>query len=300
LRILLTGSTGQVGSALYAPLMTLGEVIISDRTAIDLSQPDLIASALDVVRPDLIVNPAAYTAVDRAEGERDLVFRVNAEAPREIAHWSARHNVPVVHFSTDYVFDGSGTRPWGEGDQTGPLSVYGLSKLAGEIAVKESGSEHLIIRTSWIFAAQGENFLTRVLRSARAHAELRVVGDQFGAPTSAKIIAQAVLETLCNDPRKIAGRFKALDGLVHMCASGEASRYDFALAIVDQLHRRGAKIALENIVAIETKNYPTRAERPRNSRLDISRLRTVLGIEMPDWRAGVDQEVERLCNLGNA
>jgi dTDP-4-dehydrorhamnose reductase len=182
MRILLTGVTGQVGAALRASLETLGSVVAADRNLLDLSRPELLAAALDRTAPELVVNRAAYTAVDRAEDERELAFRVNGEAPGVIARWAAGRGVPLVHFSTDYVFDGSGERPWREDDPTGPLSAYGASKLAGEDAIRSAGGPHLIIRTSWVCAAVGSNFLRTIARLTRERRELRIVADQVGAP----------------------------------------------------------------------------------------------------------------------
>lgn len=301
MRILLTGVSGQVGGALRAPLTALGEVVPADRTNMDLSKPQLISSALDAVRPDLIVNPAAYTAVDRAEEEADMAYRVNAEAPRALAEWAALHKTPLIHFSTDYVFDGSGDQPWREDDPTGPLSIYGASKLAGEVAVKGAGGDHLIIRTAWVFAAQGRNFLTTIARLARERDELRVVADEIGAPTSAEIIARGLMAMLSSENgsvvNDIPGRFRSVDGLVHLCASGTASWFDFARAIVDGLRGHGESLAVRRVTAIESKEYPTKVKRPKNSRLDLSRLRVALGIKTPDWRVGAEQEIRKFCML---
>src|SRR6202041_2220268 len=180
-----------------------GTVLAADRTVLDFSHPTEIPGILDAMAPDLIVNPAAYTAVDQAEDERELAYRVNAEAPRAMADWAAIHGVPMVQFSTDYVFDGSGDRPWREDDPTAPLSVYGASKLAGEIAIRGAGGSHLIVRTSWVYASRGKNFLTTILRLARERNELRIVADQIGAPTSARSIAQALISIISSqNPRE--------------------------------------------------------------------------------------------------
>ena len=220
MRILVTGVTGQVGSGARAPARNLGSVIAADRNLLDLSRPEQLASALDRIAADLIVNPAAYTAVDRAEDERELAFRVNAEAPGAIARWAAARGVPLVHFSTDYVFDGSGERPWREDDPTGPLSAYGASKLAGEDAIRAAGGPHLIVRTSWVYAAGGSNFLRTIARLARERKELRIVADQVGAPTSARLIAGVVADILSNSRPLLAERFAASGGLVNVSASG--------------------------------------------------------------------------------
>jgi dTDP-4-dehydrorhamnose reductase len=302
MRILLTGVNGQVGQALQKPLRPFGAVIAADRSTLDLSCPDRIPTALDSFSPDLIVNPAAYTAVDQAEDEGELAHRVNAEAPSVMARWAARHGVPMVHFSTDYVFDGSGDRPWRESDPTGPLSVYGASKLAGEAAIRDAGGSHLVIRTSWIFAASGRNFLTTIARLARERQELRIVADQFGAPTSARSIAEGLaamlsgLSTPGDDLRveTIEQRFSEADGLVHMSTSGETTWHAFANAIIDGLRARGISLAVKDLTAIETKDFPAKATRPRNSRLDMTRLQNVFGVRMTAWQGALAHELEDL------
>ncbi|MEA2836357.1 MAG: dTDP-4-dehydrorhamnose reductase [Bradyrhizobium sp.] len=299
MRILLTGASGQVGSALRAPLSVFGTVIAADRTLIDLSRPADVTDALNNAAPDLIINPAAFTAVDQAELEPELAYRVNAQAPREMARWAASHGVPMIHFSTDCVFDGSGYRPWREDDATGPLSVYGASKLAGEIAVRGAGGSHLVIRTSWVFASKGRNFLSTIVRSARERNQLRVVSDQVGAPTSARLIAEGLTSILhcCrsgarNDHEQ---KFRQAGGLVHLTASGETSRHGFACAIVDGLRKRGEKLAVADIAAIKTGEYQARAARPHNSRLSLARLKTVFDISTSDWRQALDLELDDLA-----
>lgn len=293
MRILLTGTSGQVGGALRGRLASLGEVLAADRSVLDLSQPETIASVLDRLRPTLIVNPAAYTTVDLAEDERDLAFRVNREAPAAMACWAAKHGVPLIHFSTDYVFDGSGSEPWREDATPAPLSIYGASKLAGERTVQDAGGRHLIVRTSWVYAAEGRNFLRTIARLAQERPELKVVADQFGAPTSARIIAECVTAIL---RRELAGDpFRDSGGPVHVTASGVTSWHGFATAIVAGLKQRGAHVAAQNIVPIATGEYPTKAIRPLNSRLDHRRLRDVFDIEMPSWQNALDAELTPLC-----
>ena len=196
MRILLTGTSGQVGGALLSRLQGFGLVMAPDEVEFNLAQPVEISGALDRLKPDLIINPAAYTAVDKAEDEPELALRVNGEAPAVIARWAARHNVPLIHFSTDYVFNGAGERGWREDDEVQPLSVYGSSKLAGENAVRAAGGTFLIIRTSWVYAAQGANFLRTISRLARERKELRIVADQIGAPTTAAVLADGVIAML--------------------------------------------------------------------------------------------------------
>ena len=295
MRILVTGVTGQVGGALVEALRSAGSIVAADRAALDHACPGQIPAALGGIAPDLIVNPAAYTAVDRAEDEPDVAFRVNGEAPGAIARWAAGRGVPLIHFSTDYVFDGSGRRPWREDDRTGPLSVYGASKLAGEDAVRAAGGPHLIIRTSWVYAATGANFLRTVARLAQERAQLRIVADQFGAPTSARLIAGTVAGIIATTNAALAERFAAAGGVVNLAASGETSWHGFAVAIVDGLKARGVALAADAVVPIATADYPTKARRPANSRFDLTRLRQVFGIELPGWNETLATELDRLA-----
>jgi dTDP-4-dehydrorhamnose reductase len=299
MRILLTGTTGQVGGALCAPLANLGTVIAVNRSQLDLSRPEAISEALDHLKPDLIVNPAAYTAVDRAEAERLLAFRVNADAPRAMAIWAARHKVPLVHFSTDYVFDGSGKTPRLEDDEPAPLSTYGASKLAGEAAIRAANGEHLIIRTSWVYANQGQNFMLTIVRLAAERQELRIVSDQFGAPTSARVIADAVVKIL--GLTRTGARFSSeFNNVINVVTSGETSWHGFATAIVAGLKNRGIDIEAERVVPIGTDEYPTRATRPRNCRLDLGRLNGIFGIKTLSWREALEVELDELADFRRA
>jgi dTDP-4-dehydrorhamnose reductase len=294
MRILLTGVTGQVGAALRAPLESVGSLVAADRNRLDLARPELVASVLDGVAPDLIVNPAAYTAVDRAEDERELAFRVNAEAPGEMARWAASRGVPLIHFSTDYVFDGGGARPWREDDATGPLSVYGASKLAGENAIRSAGGPHLVIRTSWVYAASGANFLRTIVRLARERDELGIVADQIGAPTSAGLIADAVAKIVGNPGPPLVERFRASRGLLNVAAAGETSWHGFATAVVEGLKARRVALRVQAVRPIRTQDYPTKARRPANSRFDLTRLHEVFGVDTPDWRDALAHELDAL------
>jgi dTDP-4-dehydrorhamnose reductase len=296
MRILVTGISGQVGGALLSRLSG-HEVIACDRRRLDLSRPDRIAEALDALSPELIVNPAAYTAVDKAEDEADLANLVNAKAPAALAKWGAAAGVPLVHFSTDYVFDGSGDRPWQEDSPTKPLSVYGASKLAGEQAVRAAFGGNLVVRTSWVYAAKGSNFLRTIARLARERKELRIVADQVGAPTSAAVIAHAVV-AIIGSGSDLAARAATAHGIVHLTASGTTSWHGFASAIVKGLQIRGVTLAVEHIHPIRSEEYPTKAVRPRNSRLDLSRLEDVFGVVPPSWNEALEMELDQLTRSG--
>lgn len=295
MRILLTGTSGQVGGALLPLLQGEDDILRPKRTELDLSKPETLAEGLDGLKPDLIINPAAYTAVDRAEDEAELAFRINAEAPSAIARWAARHRVPLVHFSTDYVFDGSGDKPWREDSLTGPLSIYGASKLAGETAIREASGFHLIVRTSWVYAARGTNFLRTIARLGGERKELRIVADQIGAPTSATVIANAIVQILQSKASDPAGRFAGSGGVVNIACAGETSWHGFATAIVAGLKSRGVKLEVESIAPIGTQDFPTKAKRPGNSRLDLSRLRDVFGIVTPSWSDALEVELDELA-----
>jgi dTDP-4-dehydrorhamnose reductase len=294
MRILVTGATGQLGTALKCRLQSFGSIIPTDRSSLDLAQLDCIRSTLDCFAPDLIINSGAYTAVDKAEEEADLAFRVNAKAPAIMADWAATRSVPIIHFSTDYVFDGSGDRPWAEEDETQPLNIYGASKLAGEKGIRAAGGCYLIMRTSWVYAAKGNNFLRTITRLAKSRAELRVVTDQIGAPTPTRQIADAVSEILGEGVETLRSRASEANGLVHLTASGETSWYQFATEIVDGLKARGVALATERVVP-QTRDYPTMARRPLNSRLDLSRLRSLFGIIPAHWKHSLSTELDELA-----
>jgi dTDP-4-dehydrorhamnose reductase len=269
LRILLTGATGQVGWELRKTLAPLGEVKAFDRYGLDLADAPQLAASVRALLPELIVNAAAYTAVDKAEAERDAAFAVNAMAPRVLAEEAKRIGAMLVHYSTDYVFDGEKPGPYVEDDATHPINVYGESKLAGEQAIAKAGCRHLILRTSWVYGPRGKNFFLTMRRLGKERPELRVVDDQVGAPTSSLAIAHATSQLL----------EKGTEGLYHMTAAGHTTWCGFARAIL-----AGAGNATP-VVGIRTEDYPTPARRPRNSRLDCSRLKAAAGVELPSWEA---------------
>ena len=295
MRILLTGISGQVGGALLPRLQGFGPIIAADETVLDLVQLAQISITLDRLQPDLIINPAAYTAVDKAEDERELALRVNGEGPAVLAQWAALRSVPLVHFSTDYVFDGAGELAWREDDEARPLSVYGSSKLAGENAIRAAGGIFLVIRTSWVYAVQGANFLRTISRLARQRKELRIVADQIGAPTSAAVIADGVVAMLSSGLDAFCTRCTEAKGIVHLTTAGKTSWHGFALAIVEGLKARNVALAVEQVLPLATEQYPTAAKRPRNSRLDLTRLHQIFEITTPHWRDALAPELDALA-----
>ncbi|HET6602973.1 MAG TPA: dTDP-4-dehydrorhamnose reductase [Xanthomonadaceae bacterium] len=252
----------------------------------DLADAQSLAAALEGCRPTLVVNAAAYTAVDRAETEPELAGRINGDAVGEIARWCAGHAARLLHYSTDYVFDGTGARPYREDDGTAPLGVYGRSKREGELQVQASDCDHLIVRTAWVYAARGSNFLRTMLRAARERESLRVVDDQFGAPTPARWIAAASAAVLARDANE--------SRIVHLSAAGETTWCGFARAIFAAAVRAGVLERAPVVEPIATAQYPTPARRPGYSRLDTQRLRAHYGIELPDWRVGLDEVIGEL------
>lgn len=286
LNILLTGSTGQIGWELARSLMPLGRVMVPERSQFDLAKLDTLAALTNALQPDVIVNAAAYTAVDKAEEENDLAMTVNARAPGVLAAAARDHGALMVHYSTDYVFDGRTREPYSEEDAPCPRSAYGRSKLAGDEAVRASGADHLIFRASWVYAARGRNFMKTILRLAREREELRVVADQFGAPTWARLIAEVTALALHQDlARRKHGEFKS--GTFNLTAAGETSWHGFASAIVAAARKRGAALKCRVVVPITTAEYPLPAARPANSRLLGTKLAERYGLEMPGWDCGM-------------
>ncbi|HVR82177.1 MAG TPA: dTDP-4-dehydrorhamnose reductase [Luteimonas sp.] len=294
MRILLFGGNGQVGTELRRSLAPLGEVVITTRSGqledgtacerADFDQQHTLPVLIERIAPDIVVNAAAYTAVDRAQSEPAAAFRANAEAPRVIAEACARRNALLVHYSTDYVFDGRGTHPYREDDPTAPLGVYGASKLAGENAIRASGARHLILRTAWVYAAHGSNFLRTMLRLAAERDELRVVADQVGSPTSAGLIADVSADVL----RRSFGR----SGCWHLTASGETSWCGFAEAIIAGAHARGLIPRRPRVVPIATADYPTPAARPAYSVLDTGKLQRDFDLCPAAWPDGLGQVLD--------
>ncbi len=281
-RILLTGAGGQVGWELRRTLGALGDVVAVDADTLDLCDADAVRRYVRDLAPTLVVNPAAYTAVDKAEGDAERARTVNAVAPGVLAQEVARLGALLVHYSTDYVFDGSGTVPWRENDACAPLNVYGATKLDGERAIQASGCAHLIFRTSWVYGARGSNFLLTMRRLMRERDELKIVADQVGAPTWCRDLAEATAQVLA----RIAtpGGFDAAApwGVYHLCNAGETSWHGFAEAI------RALDKADVALLPIPTRDYPTPARRPLNSRLDCDRLERAFGLRLRPWREALE------------
>jgi dTDP-4-dehydrorhamnose reductase len=291
---LVTGVTGQVGSELLRCLDGYGLMIPVDRRAFDLSTPEGLPARLDEIRPDLIINPAAYTAVDRAESERGLAFAINARGPEAVARWAAQHGIPLLHFSTDYVFYGSGNRPWHEDDVIRPLNIYGESKAAGERAIKQAGGPHLIVRTSWVYSAARAGFFRTIAKAATEREELKVVVDQIGAPTSAAWLAETISNIVKKNSNDLSDAFARAGRCVHIAASGETSWHGFALAIVSGLKARDAPIKAQDVIPVATKDFSMRASRPLNSRLDLSRLAQIFNITPPRWSELLPPQLDQL------
>lgn len=296
MKLLVLGGNGQVGRELLRALVghevvaTTRSGVLPDGTAClqaGFDQPGSLAALLDAERPDRVVNAVAYTAVDKAEGDRDAAFRVNAEAPGVIARWCAAHDVPLVHYSTDYVFDGQGKRPYLPGDATAPLGVYGESKLAGEEAIRAAGGNHLIFRTAWVYASHGHNFLRTMLRVGAERDELRVVADQVGTPTPAALIADVTAQALLHP--------KPVSGTHHLTAQGQTSWHGFAEEIFAQGQDRGLIARAPRIAAITTADYPTPARRPSYSCLDTTSLVETFGVTLPGWREEVGRVLRELA-----
>lgn len=287
MKMLLLGANGQVGWELQRALAPLGELITLGRhQGGDLAQPEALAAAVRAVQPAVIVNAAAHTAVDRAEGEAELAQRINGESPGVLAREAQALGAWLIHYSTDYVFDGSGDQPRHEDAATGPLSVYGHSKLAGERLIQASGCRHLILRTSWVYAARGGNFAKTMLRLAAEREQLQVVDDQIGAPTGAELIADVSAQAL-----RQAWEQPALSGLYHLAAGGQTSWHGYARHVIEWARERGQplKLPADRLLPIPSSAYPTPARRPLNSRLDTRRLQQAFGLQLPDWRAGVNR-----------
>lgn len=302
MKILLFGANGQVGTELRRSLAPLGDIVAATRSGalddgspcerIDFNAIDALAPLIECVAPDIVVNAAAYTAVDRAEDEPDIAFRANADAPRAMAAACASRDALLVHYSTDYVFDGRSTRPYREDDPVAPLGVYGASKLAGEQAIQASGARHLIFRTAWVYAAHGRNFLLTMLRLAHERDELRVVADQIGSPTSAALIADVTAHALLQPPAQF--------GLWHLVAGGQTNWHGFAEAIIAGARERGLLGRIPRVTPITTSDYPTPARRPAYSVLDTAHLREDLKIHPVAWQDGLGSVLDDIARAAGS
>lgn len=291
-KILLLGKNGQLGWELQRALAPLGTLIALDRHSSDgcgdLTDLDGLAATVHALRPDAIVNAAAYTAVDKAESDADTARRVNAEAPAVLARAAQACGAWLVHYSTDYVFDGEGSHFRDEDEPTGPLNVYGRTKLDGEQAIRTSGARHLILRTSWVHAARGGNFARTMLKLAGERERLTVVDDQFGAPTGADLLADLSAHMLRESLQRPADA-AALSGVFHAVAAGATSWHAYASHVIDWARRQGQTLAVREIAPVPASTFPTPARRPHNSRLSTDRLQRVFGLTPPPWQAGVDR-----------
>lgn len=292
-RILLTGKNGQVGWELHRALTALGEVFAFGRAELDLGSADAIRAKVREVEPQIIVNAAAYTAVDRAESEPDVAMKVNGIAPGVLAEEAKRIGALMVHYSTDYVFDGKKKDPYTETDAPNPLSAYGRSKLAGDQAVQATGAPYYLFRTSWVYAARGQNFLRTMLRLGRERTELRIVNDQIGAPTWARFIADTTAQVLGKNSRE-SEQAKEKGGLYNLTATGATSWFGFAEAIFAEAKAARPDTKVPKLVPIPTADYPLPAPRPSNSRLDTSKLTATFGLAAPKWEGMLRQCVREL------
>jgi dTDP-4-dehydrorhamnose reductase len=296
MNILLLGCAGQVGWELQRSLAPLGPITAltrqgKDGLSGDLAEPNSLAATIQALSPDVIVNAAAYTNVDRAEKEQDLATTINAQAPGVLAREAQRLDSLLVHYSTDYVFNGSGGRPWREDDIPEPKNIYGQTKLEGEDAVRESGCRHLIFRTSWVYAARGKNFIHTMLKLAMERDSLQVINDQFGAPTGAELIADVTAHAICS-----AQKDKSLSGIYHLAAAGQTSWWEYARLVIDEGYRVGLKLKTnaDNVQPVASEEFHTLASRPNNSKLDTARLEKTFSIHLPDWEYGVRRCIHEL------
>ncbi len=290
--ILVTGPSGQVGWELQRALSPLGRLVLLDRTRCDLADSQALRNRVREVRPAAIVNAAAYTAVDQAESEPDVAAAINAQVPRILAEEAKGLGAWVIHYSTDYVFDGSGDRPWREADPVGPKSVYGATKLEGEQGVIASGCAALIFRTSWVFGVHGHNFLKTMLKVGREHPELKVVADQIGTPTPAHLIADVTAHALRD---ALNGRIERRAEIFHLAPRGATSWHAYAELLIEHAKTLGWPIKTRSVHAITSDAWPTPAARPANSRLDCRKLEATFGLRLPEWEEGVKRVVEQVA-----
>ncbi len=306
MKILLLGANGQIGFELMRAMSVLGEVVPVTRDGflqggascreVDLASDTALGMLLDSTQPSLIVNAAAYTAVDRAEDEPELARRVNGDAVGALGAWAATHGVPVVHFSTDYVFDGNHGRPWREDDATAPLGAYGSSKWLGEQALLQSGAQHLILRTAWIYAARGRNFLLSILRAAHGEGSIRVVDDQYGSPTPARVVADATTAIVARIASRGHFREDVPWGTYHLTTAGQTTWHGFASALLREALRARLIARMPDIQAISSSAWQARARRPGYSVLDCSRIQDAFALRLPSWQDGLASVISEIVS----
>lgn len=295
MKILVTGKNGQVGHELQRSLAPLGEVVAVDAEDCNLTDTAAIVSLVEKVKPGLIVNPAAYTAVDKAEAEQEIAFAINATAPKVLAAQANLLHIPMVHYSTDYVFDGTKSGQYVEEDDANPQSVYGKTKWQGEKNVRAMCPQHVILRTSWVFGAYGVNFLKTILKLAQERDELKIIADQFGAPTSARLLADSTAEIA---KQLLSGDAMQKTGTYHLVASGETTWHGYASKVVELANQLGVvtKVKVEDIQAIPTEDYPLPAARPKNSKLSTDKIKAAFGINILDWSVDVEQVLKQVIS----
>jgi len=294
MKILLTGKEGQVGFALHKKLASLGEVVATNRQELDLGNPEAIKTFIDKTKPDMIINPAAYTQVDKAESEKSLAHQINAVAPQVLAEQASELNIPIIHFSTDYVFDGLKKEAYVETDETNPQSIYGHTKRQGEEAVRNH-KKHIILRTSWVFSSHGQNFLKTILKLTQEKSSLNVVSDQIGTPTSSDLLADVtykIVKAILNNPN-----FKDF-GTYHVTSMGDTDWFHYACFILDEAIDLGLKTSMtsQDIKPISSDLYPTLAKRPMNSRLDTKKIKKTFMLELPHWKEEVKKVLKEIIH----
>ena len=299
--ILLIGANGQVGGEALPLLRAIGPVVSLTRAELDLTDPTAIRAAVRELKPRWIVNAAAYTAVDKAESDSQTAFAINGDAPGVLGEEAFRLGTPVIHFSTDYVFSGDGTRPWSEDDPTGPLGVYGASKLAGEQALAGSGAAHFIFRTSWVYGARGENFLLRILKLALEREELKIVADQYGAPTWSRTLARLAVDSILRGEKDAlvgggepAEAVQPISGIYHACSAGFTTWFGFASAFVRMAQMARPKQEFARLTPIPSSAFPTAAKRPMNSRMNCEKLARTIGFDLPLWQDSMSQVMDEV------
>lgn len=301
--ILLIGANGQLGGETLPILKALGNVVSFTHSELDLSDAVSIRNAVRQVKPRWIINTAAYTAVDKAESDSQTAFAINRDAPGVIGEEAYKMGAPVIHFSTDYVFAGDGDRPWNEDDPTGPLSVYGASKLAGERALADSGAAHLIFRTSWVYGTRGKNFLLTILKLAREKDELKIVNDQYGAPTWSRTLAHLIEHSILRSENEahrngltLEEALQPISGVYHACSAGYTTWFDFASEFVRLARQAHPEQTFAKLIPVASTAFPTAAKRPENSRLNCEKLMRKLGFEMPTWQQSTTQVMSELLS----